>query len=523
MAVVVDPPSHDNAGKGSASTVTTPPPPAVTRPAAHKPATKQPTPPQPVPKLAEPPLTGGKVEDLMGRLIKVLAHSRLARPLPAVVLSVLGLAGVAFVGLCATAPDPSSSTPPVLLPLTDLARQIGMPHLGSDLSSTIMYTSIGLCCLGLAMMLWANSHLGWSPSPYKVLAASAAALAVLVSITPVGSADVASYAAYGRIAALGQNPYAFLPIQLPGGAQNPYVAIINPMWRHTPSVYGPIATWIQTLAALIGGPRPWVTIWVLMIVTAMAFLATGLILIKTTDNPVRAALMWVANPLLIVELVMGGHLDAILALATIGAIVLSRRVKTAPDDILVGVLIGICCGIKINYVPLGLAIPLLHNRAWPRLLRTAASAGAVTAGLYYLTWGFGALKPLRHASQMIISPTIWRLIEVWCQKVDPDSIHTLPVIIGFAWPPLMLALAWYLYNRLSPDVPTVVAATCALTFAWVVAASWALPWYTSIAWVTLALLPRNSLTRWLTLATGTLALLHFNGGWPRNMTVGPTP
>jgi hypothetical protein len=35
--------------------------------------------------------------------------------------------------------------------------------------------------------------------------------------------------------------------------------------------------------------------------------------------------------------------------------------------------------------------------------------------------------------------------------------------------------------------------------------------------VTLALLPRNSLTRWLTLATGVLALMHFNGGWPHNM------
>ena len=45
-----------------------------------------------------------------------------------------------------------------------------------------------------------------------------------------------------------------------------------------------------------------------------------------------------------------------------------------------------------------------------------------------------------------------------------------------------------------------------------IAASWSLPWYSAIAWVTLALLPRNSLTRWLTLATGVLALLHFNGG-----------
>jgi hypothetical protein len=66
-------------------------------------------------------------------------------------------------------------------------------------------------------------------------------------------------------------------------------------------------------------------------------------------------------------------------------------------------------------------------------------------------------------------------------------------------------------------VPTVVAATCALTFAWIVVAPWQLPWYSSIAWVTLALLPRNSLTRWLTIATGTLAMLHFNGGHPTNV------
>jgi hypothetical protein len=54
-------------------------------------------------------------------------------------------------------------------------------------------------------------------------------------------------------------------------------------------------------------------------------------------------------------------------------------------------------------------------------------------------------------------------------------------------------------------------------------APWSLPWYTAVAWVTLALLPRNSLTRWLTLATGILALLHFNGDHPTNVQIGPTP
>ncbi|MGH3252636.1 MAG: hypothetical protein ACRDOI_41365, partial [Trebonia sp.] len=109
-------------------------------------------------KLAEPALTGGRVEALMGRLIRVLSHSRLARPLPAVILSVLGLAGVAFNGLCATAPQPSVATPPVLLPLTSVARDLGARHLPDLAANVIMYVSIMLCCLGLAMMLWANSR-----------------------------------------------------------------------------------------------------------------------------------------------------------------------------------------------------------------------------------------------------------------------------------------------------------------------------------------------------------------------------
>ena len=48
-------------------------------------------------------------------------------------------------------------------------------------------------------------------------------------------------------------------------------------------------------------------------------------------------------------------------------------------------------------------------------------------------------------------------------------------LMGVLWPLLLLLLAWYLYNRLSPDVPAVLAATCALTFAWVLVAPWSRP------------------------------------------------
>jgi hypothetical protein len=521
MAVMVDPPQRDSADERSAQaglrTIAT-----VATDLASPASASAPAPPlaAPAPKLAEPPIPGGRVEALMGRLIKVLAHSRLARPLPAVTLSALGLGGVAFVGLCATAPTPSVATPPVLLPLTSLARDLGAPHLPDVLANLIMYASISLSGLGLAMMLWANSR-GWSPNPRRVFWAAAGTVAVLVNITPVGSSDAASYATYGRIAALGHNPYTFLPIDLPGGRNNPYTMLVSPQWQHTASVYGPVATWMHLLAALIGGDRAWATIWVLMVMIGAAFVLTGYVLLRVAANPVRAALLWVANPLLIIELVIGGHMDAIVALFAIVAIVVSRRGNTVWHDLLVGLLVGVAGDIKsVNaiFVALGIAIPLIHDRAWARLARTGVIAALTALGLYYFSYGLAAMKPALDASTMVISPTVWRGVEAIF-----GTGHVVTTVIGFTWPPLMLALAWYLYNRLSPDVPTVVAATCALTFAWVLVAPWSLPWYASIAWVTLALLPRNTLTRWLTLATVTLSLLHFNGGHPTNVPVGPMP
>jgi hypothetical protein len=475
-------------------------------------------------KLAEPPIPGGRVEALMGVLIRVLTSSPLARPRPAVCVSAVGLGLVAFTGLCATAPGASEATLPVLLPLTALAHRLGAPVLGGLTISLMMYTAITLCALGLAGMLWANSR-GWQPDPRWVFGCGAAVVAVVVNITPVGTSDPASYATYGRIAALGHNPYVFLPADLPGGSHNPYTTLVDPRWRLVPSVYGPVATWTHLAAALVGGSRPWLTIWMLMIMTGAAFVGAGYILLRSAANPVRASLIWVANPLLIDQLVMGAQLDTYVALAGIAAILVSRRGTTIWYDVGAGMLIGVAGAIKVNAVLVGagIAVALIRDRAWVRLLRTGAVSVVVVSGLYFFSYGLTAIRPLPAASSRVISPSVWGLIQGVANRLDPGHASAVSAVIGALWPPLLLALAWYLYNRLSPDVPAVLAATCALTFAWVLVAPWSLAWYTALAWVALALLPRNSLTRWLTLATAGLALLHFSAGQAANHPGAPTP
>jgi hypothetical protein len=462
----------------------------------------------PQPRLAEPAFHGGSVEVQMGKLIKILSSSLLTRPKVAVTLSGLGLGGVAFVGLC----GPNSATIPVLLPLSALAKRLGTPNLSDDVTNAIMFPAILLCCLGLAGLLWANSK-GWKPSPRRVFWTAVIVIAVCVNITPVGSTDTGSYAAYGRIAALGHDPYVYAPADLPAGYHNPYTALVGTLWQATPSVYGPVATWTQLFAALIGGSKPWATIWMLLIFNAIAFALAGYLLLRTAANPVRAGLLWVANPLLIEQLILGGHLDTYVALAGIIAILISRRGASLWHDVATGVVVGIAGGIKVSavFVGLGIAIPLVRERAWRRLARTGFVAVVTTAALYAFSYGLHALRPLFGASTMVISPSVWRSVQLGFDHVYRADPSVTSHVYGYLWPPLTLALAWYLYKRLSPDVPAALAATCALTFAWVIVAPWSLPWYACVAWGALALLPRNSLTRWLTLVTGTLALLHFSG------------
>ena len=50
--------------------------------------------------------------------------------------------------------------------------------------------------------------------------------------------------------------------------------------------------------------------------------------------------------------------------------------------------------------------------------------------------------------------------------------------------------------------------------AWIIAAPWAMPWYSAPGWAALTELPRNPLTRWLIGVTAVLAVIHSSGGHP---------
>jgi hypothetical protein len=448
------------------------------------------------------PVAGdGPIERLMSTLISKLAWSRLSQPRVAVTVSAVGL----LLGMVVGATAPNAETLQIRLPLSHL-----LPSLNSIpfVATALLYTGDILACLGLAGMLWAHSQ-GWRPNPRHLLLASASIVGVMVSLTPVGSSDAASYAAYGRIAAQGGNPYTTNPLAWGDYA---YSHVVSATWKTQPSVYGPFATAIQRFAASIGGANVATTVWVLMILNGAVFLGVGWLLLKTSDDPVRATLFWTANPVLIQQLVSGGHLDTFVAAAAICAIQVARRVSSLYGDVLIGVLIGLACEIKIYAVliGIGLAWPLLQRHEWMRTARIAA-ASLVTVALGYGSYGLAALKPLFGGLQLATLPSPWRFFQLGGEALGVDRA-TLATITSCIWPIALLVAAWFILRRISSDQPREVVTPFALTFAWILVAPWILPWYTAVAWVTLTQVPRNRMTRWLAIVTILLALVLSTGG-----------
>ena len=180
------------------------------------------------------------------------------------------------------------------------------------------YLAVGLTAaalaagtVGLVLVLRAVRG-GWSVPARAVLAAGLLAAVALTLVPPFGSSDHLSYAAYGRMLVTGHNPYTTTPAQL--AALGDPIARAVQDWARSPSVYGPLATAIQALAALAGGTSVRLTVFVLGLANLAAFAGTALLLHRMTRGhparQLRAALLWAANPLLLQVLVAGAHMDS---------------------------------------------------------------------------------------------------------------------------------------------------------------------------------------------------------------------
>jgi hypothetical protein len=412
------------------------------------------------------------------------------------------------------------------------------PHLAIGLTAA----GILLAAAGLGLCLHAVRR-GWSPPMRPLLIGGVLAVTAFAFMPPVGSGDHLNYAAYGRMAVTGNDPNVTSARDLPF---DPVIRVVQD-WRGTPTVYGPIATAQQTFASLIGGSSMRLTVFVMSVTNALAFLTAGLLLYRAArDDPgrrLRAVLLWTANPLLIFELVGGAHNDVLaIAFALAGLVVfgLPDSIRPRPGEsrgvgrcLIAGILIGAGAAIKINVAIVGGGPALVLVYEWwctrrgrrsgamrsetgqtlARLAALFGAAGLITI-LAYLTAGPHSVDQLSRASKSVSLATPWHFLAGatggLLVTVPRDVVQTGSVLLTAALAVLLIRAlprppAW---SPADPVGDEAFRVSAALALAWLFAAPYALPWYDGLGWVTIALVTWSAFDGVLLARTTVLALAY---------------
>ncbi len=205
------------------------------------------------------------------------------------------------------------------------------PYLVVALSGAAIITAI----IGLIFSFNALRR-SWPGPARLIMWAGIGGAAVLAFLPPFGSSDHLSYAAYGRMAITGHDPFTTTPAML-AKLGDPVARAVQD-WRTSPSVYGPVAIAGQALAAWIGGTSVKLIVFVLSALNVAAFAGTGLILHWLTrgdrSRQLRVGLLWTANPLLLLVLIAGAHVDAqaiVFGVAAVAVATAALRLDRLPE------------------------------------------------------------------------------------------------------------------------------------------------------------------------------------------------
>ena len=137
------------------------------------------------------------------------------------------------------------------------------------------------------------------------------------------------YAGYGRLQMIGRNPYEITPAEVFRGQFDPVLRWTEQPWQDTPSVYGPITSWLQWLANYLGGDNMHDIVFWLQVVTVVPFIiaCAGIVQLAHGDKrrQARAALLTVCNPVLIWAVVATAHNEALSVMFAVAGIMLMRK------------------------------------------------------------------------------------------------------------------------------------------------------------------------------------------------------
>jgi len=387
--------------------------------------------------------------------------------------------------------------------------------------SILIWAAIILGALGLWVGLRAMAD-GWKPR-YKKLFGLGTVLSLLtIFVPPMTSADVLMYAAYGRLQAIGRDPYEITPAEVFRGQFDPVLSWTERPWQDTPSVYGPITSWTQLVANKLGGDNMHDIVFWLQVFSVVPFIlaCAGVLMLAHGDprRQGRAALLTIANPLLIWAVVAGAHNEALAVMFAVAGLLFMRK-----NPFVAGLGIGLAGCAKVSMGLWGLAMLWAYRRE-PKKALLLCLGTAVPMGLAYVVWQPTAfLQSLRNGGYVSVGSwanPLYRLLDVFMTgyhaKVIVGVISYIGLII-IAWM-LSRVVPWTAAPGLDKDAdlrrdPLTVALRTALVLsvAWLITSMYTLSWYDLLAWMPLAVLAASKLDQILVIRGAALSLAYVPG------------
>ncbi|HET9094729.1 MAG TPA: polyprenol phosphomannose-dependent alpha 1,6 mannosyltransferase MptB [Solirubrobacteraceae bacterium] len=368
-------------------------------------------------------------------------------------------------------------------------QSIGLAPWASGMTGPLAYLgfSLGvggvvaalLTLLGLYLIALRHSEL----VPNRLIVGAVVAFTVVALVgPPLFSTDAFSYQAYARMLAHYHiNPYLHGPDAIGSyPLTNTLTSYIGAKWVKTPSVYGPLFTF---LSVIFQSRSVAFNYYAFKVIAALASGGTLLMIWRLAGqrgvNQRRAIALFGLNPLVTLYGVGGGHNDLLMLLLMTGGVyaILARRDGAGAVLLTAGAAVKLTGGIVLPFALVGeLRQGSLRTRGRSMLIGIAVPT-AIIAGASYAVFGTGILHMLS-ALQAVQWQGAWQSL--------PGLFFSLaraPVSRGvrIADDVVLAAVILWLLHRVWRGRLDWVEAAAWATFA-VLATAWSLlPWYS--AWL----------------------------------------
>ena len=298
--------------------------------------------------------------------------------------------------------------------------------------SLLIWAAISLGALGLWVGLRALAD-GWKPRFKKLFALGTVLSLLTACVPPMTSADVLMYAAYGRLQAIGRDPYEITPAEVFRGQFDPVLRWTERPWQDTPSVYGPITSWTQLVANKFGAENMHDIVFWLQLFSVVPFIlaCAGVVMLARGDTrrQGRVALLTIANPLLIWAVVAGAHNEPLAVMFAVGGLLFMRK-----NPFVAGLGIGLAGCAKVSIGLWGLAMLWAYRRE-PKKALLLCLGTAVPMGLAYVLWQPTAfLQALRNGGYVSVGSwanPFYRFLDVFMTGVPLQGHYRCHLIHRF--------------------------------------------------------------------------------------------